>query len=92
MEDKIAQLENEINALKKRNQRVENDKAWEISGLRIGTICMITYLTTGTVLFLIGVKDFYLGAIVPVAGFFLSTLSVPALKKWWIEKYLQRKN
>lgn len=90
--DKITELEKEINALKKRNERVEADKAWETSRFRIGTICVITYLTAGTVLYLIGVKDFYLGAVIPVVGFFLSTLSMPAIKKWWIKKYTQKNN
>lgn len=82
-------LKQQIQAIHERNKRVEADKAWERSGFRIGTICIITYITAGVVLYGIGMKDFYLGALVPVAGFFLSTLSLPAIKKWWIKKYYE---
>ncbi|HLG25624.1 MAG TPA: hypothetical protein VI588_02410 [Candidatus Gracilibacteria bacterium] len=87
--EKTELLEKELEAVKERNKRVEADKAWETSGFRIGMICVITYLTASAVLFLIGIKDFYLGALVPVVGFFLSTLSLPAVKEWWIRKRLK---
>ena len=87
--EKTELLEKELEAVKERNKRVEADKAWETSGFRIGMICVITYLTASAVLFLIGMKDFYLGALVPVVGFFLSTLSLPAVKEWWIRKRLK---
>lgn len=83
-------LRQEIAEMHSRNKRVEANKSWETSGVRIGTICIITYITTSTVLFLIGVKDFYLGALIPVTGFILSTLSLPPIKKWWINKYFHK--
>ena len=86
MDNRIEELEKEVQSLKARNIRVETDKAWETSGFRIGTICVITYLTAGAVLFLFGVIDFYVGALIPVIGFFLSTLSLSEVKKWWIRK------
>jgi len=88
--NELSQIQKEITAIKERNSRVEADKAWERSGFRIGTICIITYLTAAVVLYLIGVKDFYLGAFVPVVGFFLSTLSLPAIKNWWVKKYVSK--
>ena len=77
-------LEQEINALKERNRRVEGDKAWETSWFRICFIVVITYLITTIVFYFIGVNNFYLNALIPTIGYFLSTLSLPFVKKWWI--------
>lgn len=90
MQEKIAAIEKELETIKARNRRVEADKAWEISGLRIGTILVITYITAATVLFIIGVKDYYLGALVPALGFLLSTQSLPLIKNWWIKRRLSK--
>jgi preprotein translocase subunit SecF len=79
-------VEREIQALKERNARVEADKAWETSLSRKVLILVTTYLVASLVLFSIGVADFYLGAIIPTLGFFLSTLTFPAVKKWWIRR------
>ena len=86
----LQQIEKELETIKERNKRVEADKAWERSSFRIGTVCVITYLTASVVLFMIGVKDFYLAALIPTVGFFLSTLSLPVVKRWWIKKRLNR--
>ena len=86
MEDRIKALENQIASLKTRNERVEGDKAWERSGMRIASIAAVTYIVAGIVLRLIGVPNFYLAALVPVVGFVLSTLSLPFLKTWWLNK------
>jgi len=82
-------LHRDIKAIKDRNTKVEADKAWEKSGVRIGSICVITYFTAATVLFCIGSKNYFLDAFVPVVGFFLSTQSLPAIKIWWIDRYLK---
>lgn len=85
----INQLACEIEVIKQRNQRVESDKAWEISGFRISAICLITYLVALVVLYLIGTKRYWLNALIPVAGFYLSSLSLPMLKRWWIRNRYQ---
>jgi hypothetical protein len=90
MEEKIRQLEKEVEAIKQRNLRVEADKAWETSSFRIFSITIITYIIAALVLYFIGAKNFLLNALVPTAGFFLSIQSLPAVKKWWIKKFLER--
>ena len=80
-------IEREIEALKERNARVEADKAWETSISRKVVILVTTYIVASLALFAIGVPDFYLGAIIPTIGFFLSTLTFPAVKKWWIRSH-----
>ena len=43
LKNKIVNLENQINSIKKRNQKVEGDKAWETSLIRIVLIIFFTY-------------------------------------------------
>lgn len=91
-DERLEHVEQELELINKRNQRVEADKAWEVSRFRIGTICGITYLVAATLLFLIGTERFWLNALVPVLGFYLSAQSLPAIKKWWIDtRYQNRK-
>jgi hypothetical protein len=91
MEEKIQKLEREVEAIKERNLRVEADKAWETSNFRIFSLTIITYIVATLVLYFIGAKNFLLNALVPTAGFFLSVQTLPAIKKWWIKKFLRKK-
>lgn len=90
MDSRIQNLENEIRLIKERNLRVEADKAWETSGFRIFSLCLITYIVAAVLLYVIGVPSFLLSALVPTAGFFLSVQSLPAIKRWWVKKYLSK--
>jgi hypothetical protein len=81
----VDQHQAELEAIKQRNLRVESDKAWETCAVRISAICGITYVVAGTLLCLIGVKEFWLSAMVPVVGFYLSTQTLPPLKRWWLK-------
>ena len=77
--------EERLNKIEERNKRVELDKAWETSFVRILSFCIITYLAAFLVLYSIGVSKPYLSAIIPVLGFMLSTQSIPVIKKHWIK-------
>ena len=79
------QIEKEINRIKKRNKRVESDKAWETSTFRRITIALMTYIIIVSFLWIINVPNYWLNALVPTAAFILSTLSLPLLKKWWLK-------
>ena len=83
------QIEKDIIDIKKRNLRVEADKAWETSKTRAVFIVIITYIIASLVMWVIGVKDFWLGALIPTVGFYLSTLSLPIIKRWWVNKYIK---
>jgi hypothetical protein len=85
VEERLKQLESDLDQIKQRNIRVEADKAWETSPYRIGSICAITYATAVALLYAINADRPFLGALMPVVGFFLSTLSLPAIKRWWIK-------
>ena len=79
-------IESEILALKDRNKRVETDKAWEVSFTRKLTIAIITYIAAVVWLSVISEPNMWWKAFIPVAGYVLSTLSLPPIKKWWSKK------
>ena len=80
-------IEKEINEIKKRNKRVETDKAWETSLTRKICIMILTYLVVVPYQFMIKESDnIFLSSLVPVLGFFLSTLSLRIIRKIWENK------
>jgi hypothetical protein len=83
----IMDIEKEILLIKERNKRVEADKAWEKSGLRIFLVSATTYIIASLVLYLIGAENVLLSALVPTVGYYLSTQSLPVIKKWWTDRY-----
>lgn len=91
IESRLSHIESRIQAIDGRNARVEAVKSWETSGTRIAGVALTTYLTMNLILWTIGGPFPPLHAIIPTAGYLLSTLSLPVLKKWWISKFLSRK-
>ncbi len=77
-------LGQEVNLIKERNKKVEADKAWETSLFRVGFISLITYIITAIVFYFIGVKNFLLSALIPTIGYYVSTQSLPFIKRWWV--------
>lgn len=82
----VEEIQKELAVIKERNRRVEADKAWEISWARRLFIAAVTYITASIWLVTIGDINPWLKALVPTAGYLLSTLSLPPLKKWWIKR------
>ena len=80
LEAKVAKLEAEIKQIKARNHKVEGDKAWETSWLRRTLIIIFTYIFAVLWLTLADTTNPFLGAIVPCAGFLLSTLTIYSIK------------
>ncbi len=81
----IEELQSEIELIKKRNQRVEADKAWETSLYRKIVIILLTYFTVVIFFFFAHLAKPFINAIVPSLGFALSTLSMPFFKKRWLK-------
>ena len=81
----MEKIEDRLNKIEDRNKRVELDKAWETSLIRILSVSIITYIIAFFVLFSMGVSKSYLSALIPVIGFILSTQSIPIIKKYWIK-------
>ena len=80
----IEDVKKEIENIKLRNKRVELDKKWETSYTRKICICILTYIVVVTYSIMIKkVNNILLSSLVPVIGFFLSTLSLKLIRKVW---------
>ncbi len=82
--NELEQIKKDIEQLKARNARVELDKAWETSLFRKLLVAGLTYVV---ILIFLSSMDFprpFISAIVPTLGFILSTLTVRAVKQWWV--------
>lgn len=82
----MKELEERIIKIEERNKKVENDKAWETSTLRKILIIIMTYIFAVLYLKIADTTNPYFGAIVPCAGFYISTQSINIIKKIWIKK------
>ncbi len=77
-------LEKEIEKIKSRNKRVELDKKWETSYTRKICICILTYIVVVLYSYIIRkTNNIFLSSLVPVIGFFLSTLSLKYIRRIW---------
>jgi preprotein translocase subunit SecF len=80
----MSNIDSRIEIIEERNRRVEIDKAWEKSATRRAFIAGITYICACLFLWMIGAENAPVAALVPVIGYYLSTLSLPFAKSWWI--------
>ncbi len=80
----------EVESLRLRNAKVEADKAWETSLTRRVVIGVITYIIVAAWLAMLDARHNLLHALVPVAGYLLSTLTLPMLKTIWLEKIYRK--
>lgn len=87
MQEEIKKLEIEIENLKKRNKKVEAEKAWEISNERKILIIISTYIIISIVMYLLNFEKPLLNAIIPTCWYILSTLSISFFKNKFIEKW-----
>ena len=80
-------LEKEIKKIQERNKKVELDKAWETSWTRRIGLMILTYIVV--IIYSYVIREFdniFLGSLVPVIGFTLSTLSLKLVRKIWENK------
>lgn len=84
-------LSDRVEAIENRNRRVEGDKAWEASSTRKIFIAVVTFLIIGAYMWFIGVPNPFMNALIPTAGFLLSTLSLGLVKQLWL-KNIYKKN
>ena len=83
----MEELKNELEEIKLRNKRVELDKKWETSYTRKICICVLTYIVVLVYSNIINkTNNIFLSSLVPVMGFFLSTLSLRLVRKIWEKK------
>ena len=76
----------ELDSIKQRNAKVEADKAWEGSWVRKLSIAAITYVFLVFYLPVLGLEKSWMHATVPVCGYLFSTLTLPVIKKFWLQK------
>ncbi len=89
LESRMTVLEAQMVEVRSRNQRVETNKAWETSRVRLASVTLVTYVTMTLVFSMLGAGRPFLDALVPTTGFFLSTLSLPFVRRAW-ERSQQR--
>lgn len=89
--DELQELKNEIIEIKKRNARVEADKAWETSLFRKMLVAILTYAVIVLFFAVAGLPKPFVNAIVPTLGFLLSTLSVSYFKTVWLKRRMKNK-
>jgi len=82
------EVKKEVQKIQERNKKVEADKAWELSKFRKFIILLFTYLIALVFMMIVELERPWIGACVPTLGYFLSTLTIPPLKNWWIKKFL----
>ncbi|OIN85776.1 MAG: hypothetical protein AUJ12_08205 [Alphaproteobacteria bacterium CG1_02_46_17] len=83
--------QHDITEIQERNRRVELDKAWETSATRRVMIAGMTYIVASLYMWSLGVSQPILNALIPTGGYLFSTLSLPMVKKIWIEKIQNEK-
>jgi hypothetical protein len=86
----IEELEQKVVALEARNKKVDINKAWETSLSRKILLVIVTYLVIVLTLAVIQNPQPWINAVIPALGFFLSTLTLPFIKKYWV-KHIYKK-
>ena len=77
-------LEKRVEEIEKRNKRVELDKKWETSWTRKLCILLLTYIVVIIYSYFISkYNNILFSSLIPVIGFFLSTLSLQLMRKFW---------
>ncbi|MCA9336616.1 MAG: hypothetical protein KDA17_06825 [Candidatus Saccharibacteria bacterium] len=84
-------LEKRIARIEQRNKQVEQNKAWETSWTRRISIALLTYVVVWMYLQFVVHVDPWINAIIPTAGFLMSTLTLTFIKSVWIDKMRHEK-
>lgn len=84
--DELRKLQKDIDLIKKRNSRVEREKAWETSWTRRLYIIITTYVVIALVFAVLQLEKPLVNAIIPSVAFFVSTTSLNIIKEWWLKR------
>jgi hypothetical protein len=82
----MADLEKRVAAIEARNRKVEADKAWELSWTRRLAVMLLIYATIGVYLHFVVHISPWINGLVPVIGYFISTITMQKLKQWWTDR------
>jgi len=86
MENEIIKLKKEVEKIKERNRRVEEDKAWETSWARKIFITFSTYIIVVVFMIVMQENKPFLKSLVPVLGYILSSVSYGVVRSWWLKR------
>ena len=86
MTKELTDLKREIEKIKARNTRVEEDKAWETSWTRKVFIIVSTYIVVVIFMMIMQEDKPFLKALVPVVGYIVSSVSYDAVRAWWLKR------
>ena len=86
MKEQIKKIEERLIKIEQRNKKVELEKAWETSTTRKISILLITYIFIVILMYFLDIKKSCINAIIPTIGYFISTQSLPFIKKCWVNK------
>jgi len=86
IENRLKNIEIDLETIKARNNRVERDKAWEISAFRLGILSVATFIFSLVFLYFVRADEFILGALTSTAGLIISSQTLPFIKRWWLQK------
>ena len=81
-----AETRQALDEIRERNQRVEADKAWETSWARRLLLAAVTYALVLYFLLLVQAPNPYLNALIPAGAFLVQQLTLPWLKRAWLER------
>ena len=81
------EIEIAIKEIQERNQRVEVDKAWEISWTRRSVVLICTYVVVVAFFLISQLPHPFLNAIVPVLAFVLSNSTLSLVKRRWLQSH-----
>lgn len=84
--DELRKLQKDIDLIKRRNSRVEKEKAWEISWTRRVYIILTTYIVIALAFTVLQLEKPLVNALIPSVAFFVSTTSLNIIKKWWLKR------
>ena len=73
-------MEDRIKAIEERNARVDANKRWETSWVRRIAVAVLTYFVICLFFYETRETQIFLKALVPTAGFILSTISLRFLR------------
>jgi hypothetical protein len=84
--DRLQKIESILAGILERNRKVELEKGWETSRTRVVSILALTYVLMCLIFYVLGVQNYIWNAIIPTVGYFLSTQSLPVIKKRWLDR------
>jgi len=76
----------ELDNIKKRNKKVELEKAWETSLERKISVALITYIIVVIIMYFLDFENIFINALIPTIWYILSTIGVNPMKNIYIRK------